>query len=303
MVSAIAASRKHEPRRIALRTREGGAGGRVVFAAVSPRYTPFDADQMASAIAEATRLIDPLPRGTVTYDGRGARFEILFHSTVQPEGFVAGEFFRAGVVIRSDDTGAGGIRGSAVVWQNLCLNLIVVQEDEQLVFSLMHVGSFEELVARFTRGFHTAMGRLDHFTRQWGFAQRENVLDRARVLDAYVPVSVSEALPGLFNGLIERELVTVRGNREEAVRRLVTAWEADHSSAKAFHDVSRASIVNALTRVAHEDADAADPFFSDTLEIQAGALLRGTNGRSPAPLPWIALDAKPRRKRNFVAPS
>ncbi|MBP7551776.1 MAG: hypothetical protein KA761_15900, partial [Gemmatimonadaceae bacterium] len=106
---------KWAPRQVVLRTRRDRAAkdptARSTFAVVSPTYAPFDADLVAEAIAQAT---PPEARGSIAYDGRRTRFEILFQSTVQPRHFVAGEFFRAGVIVRTDDTGGGSVRGSSV---------------------------------------------------------------------------------------------------------------------------------------------------------------------------------------------
>jgi hypothetical protein len=234
-------------------------------------------------IAEAVRLATPPgARGTVTYDGYKARFEVLFHSDVQPEEFVAGEFFRAGVIVSTDDTGGGSIRGSSVVFQNLCLNLIVIDKANQDLFRIRHVGSIRELARRFEEGFKQALGKLDHFVTQWGFATRENVLDHIPASER--PIRLADALPGLFNGIIERELVPVRGKRPEAVKRLVQAWEADKSSATIHHNgLTRAAIVNAFTRYAHE-APQPTPFVEDEIQAAAGGLLY-----SKAPFPYLPI--------------
>lgn len=266
------------PDTLVLRTRRSG-DTRAVFAAVTESYTAFDVDKIAEAIRLAT---PPGARGTVTYDGYKARFEVLFHSDVKPEEFVAGEFFRAGVVISTDDTGGGSIQGSAVVFQNLCLNLIVIDEAKQDLFRIRHVGSIRDLARKFSQGFQSALGKLDHFVKAWGYAARENVLDHIPASER--PIRLADALPGLFNGIIERELVPVRGRRVETVKRLVQAWEADKSSATIHHKgATRAAIANAFTRFAHETPQAT-PWIEDEIQQAAGALIFGK-----APLPYLPI--------------
>lgn len=256
---------------IKLRERLSADGGREVYGVVGEKYASFDVDKVADAIALATPKD---ARGTVTYDGYRARFEVLFHSDVQPEEYVAGEYFKAGVVIRTDDTGGGSLRGSAVVWQNLCLNLIVIDQAEQEAFALRHVGSVRTLAEKFQVGFREALAKIEHFQQAWGYACREDV--------APAGVPIEQAIPGLMRGIVERELVPVRGRTEQAVKQLVQMWELDRSGATKHHGgATRAAIVNAATRWAHEVND--DPWLEDDMQRAAGALVY-----SRTPLPFIA---------------
>jgi hypothetical protein len=261
-------------RTLVLRTRNG-SGPRSVYASVTESYTSFDVDRVAQALALAT---PDGARGTVTYDGYRARFEVLFHSTVQPEDFVAGEFFRAGVIISTDDTGGGSLRGSSVVWQNLCLNLIVIDEAKQDLFRIRHIGSVEKLAARFRDGFADAMSRIDHFVRAWGHACH----DRLECADSR-GLTMAEAFPGWANGVIERELVPVRRtNRVETVRHLVQAFETDRSSATR-QGLTRAALANAFTRYAHT-VPQPGPWAEDEIQRAAGALFQ-----SRGPLPYVPI--------------
>lgn len=267
------------PAEIVLRTRVTGGEDRAVFGAVSESYTSYDVDQIAKAIKLAT---PEGARGTVTYDGYRARFEVLFHSNVKPEDYVAGEFFKAGVIIRTDDTGGGSLRGNAVVWQNLCLNLIIIDEANQDLFRIRHMGDVGKMAASFREGFEKGLAKLDHFVKAWGFASRES-------LAAYLPeeakgLSLVEALPGFFNGIIERELVPVRGRASEAVPSLVKAWKGDRSSATVKHGgFTRAALANAFTNYAHT-VDQGGPWFEDEIQRAAGALVQ-----SRAPIPYLQL--------------
>lgn len=264
---------------LVLRTRVTGGESRSIFATVSESYTSFDVDQVARAIG---RAVPPDARGTVTYDGYKARFEVLFHSDVKPEDYVAGEFFRAGVVVTTDDTGGGSLRGNAVVWQNLCLNLIVIDEANQDLFRLRHVGSVDKLAEQFRKGFEQALAKLDHFVKAWGYASRENL---AQYLPAEAKaIPIGDAIPGFFNGIIERELVPVRGRRVEAVKHLVQAWRDDDSSATVHHKgFTRAALANAFTRYAHTVAQPS-VWVEDEIQRAAGALVQAST-----PLPYLPL--------------
>jgi hypothetical protein len=275
-----------------LRARKGAeAGTTETFGVVTPGYTSFDVDKIAAAIKDA---VHPEARGTVVYDGVRARFEILFHSDVQPTDYVAGEFFKAGMIVRADDVGGGSISGENVVWQNLCLNLIILDKAAQQMFRIRHVGDHASLVRQFASGFERAQANLDEFTKRWGFACRENVLERtakaAEVAgDDYVPMKISEAIPGIFNAIIERDAVPVIGRRASAVKQLVKYFDEDQSGAKLHHDgLTRAAVVNAFTRYAH--VEPVSVWDADEIQRAAGSLLWPRGAKSePAPLPYLPL--------------
>lgn len=273
------------PRRMALRTREAATGPREVFAVVSPSYPAFDVDKIAAALRVA---MPDEARCSIVYDGRRATFDIQFHSNVQPHHYVAGEFFKAGIRVRTDDTGGGSIVGSTCIFQNLCLNLIIIDRQEQSLFRIRHMGSIEALAKKFREGIEGAMLKLDHFLRAWDYAVETNVLQDALAPEGVdVPMSIEEALPGLFNGIIERELVPVRGKRTETIPQLIEMWKKDTSAAAG---ATRGAIVNAFTRYAHEVES--DPFEGDLIERSVSKLLYGrTDQNKPARLPYVPVDA------------
>lgn len=55
------------------------------------------------------------------YDGTGGRATALWMPD-QVVDLVAGDLFKVGVRIQTDDTGRGRIRVAGVVWRNRCLN-------------------------------------------------------------------------------------------------------------------------------------------------------------------------------------
>jgi hypothetical protein len=266
---------------IKLRTRRSYSDSREVFAVVSPKYTSFDADRIAAELLVAVEGTEA--RGSVVYDGDQVRFEALWHSDVQPEDYVAGEFFKAGIVIRTADDGTGSCRVSAVVWQNLCLNLIVIDEAEQELARIRHMGTEQSIAERLRTALEQANDKVAAFVKKWGYACREDLIKQATNLSK-VPYSVEEVIPGFFNGVIERELVPVRGKRQDVVRSLVLMYEKDKSSATR-NGFTRAALANAFTRWAHEVNT--DPWLEDEVQRAAGALVQ-----SVTPLPFEPIELK-----------
>ena len=130
-------------RQLCLRSRLGSSGNRQVFATVTPTYSAVDSDKVLGAVEHA--LIDA--HTELYYDGTGIRGTALW----MPDEIVdlaAGDIFKTGVRIETDDTGRGRIRISGVVWRNRCLNLIIIGEGEV------------ETVAAVHRGDHSASSRL-----------------------------------------------------------------------------------------------------------------------------------------------
>ena len=276
----------YEPRSLMLRTRSNpNSSAREVFGVVTPSYTAFDVDRIAQALAIATPAD---ARGRVSYDGRRARFDVLFHTTRTPSEFVSGEFFRAGVSVRGEDTGGNSIVMRAFVDCHLCNNMIMIDRSAKEVVRLQHRGSVKELAVRFKNGFAAALNKLDHFLVAWGYAQNENVIERSQsATTETIPLSAVEALPGLFNGILDRDIVPIRGKARDIVPVLVSMWRADTSSDAGR--CNRAAIVNAITRYAHEVES--DPVRTDEIQNAASALLFGRGDRQPNPLPYLAIAA------------
>lgn len=267
-----------------LRHRKNG-DDREVYGAVTESYAAFDVDKIAEALALAT---PPDARGTVTYDGYRARFEVMFHSNVVPEKYVAGEFFKAGVIISTEDTGGASITGRSTVFQNLCLNLIVIDRAEQPIFKLKHIGSVELLADRFRAGFKRALGTIDHFLKAWNYAVEEDVVKEVRQVEKEpLPADNREIMKGIFNALLKQDRVLVPGRRSVVVPKLMQMWEKDTSAAAGF---TRAAVVNAFTRYAHEEPHE-DPWTEDAIQIGAGQLLYGRkDGQTPPVFPYEPLD-------------
>lgn len=286
-----------------LRLRTKRDGTEEAFAVVSPSYTSFDADLIADAVRRTCMTTPTMStsldgetfqadlsqaRGRLTYDGTKTRMEVMFHSDIRPEVYVAGEFFKAGVLIRTDDTGGGSCKVVPVVWQNRCLNLIILEAVKGEEISILHLGDIASRTKKFEAAFQKSLRSIAHFLKAWGNACRENVLEATGRAFANVPSSVDAALPGLFNGILEQKLVAIPGKRREVVNALVEQWRADDSGAK-VHGLTRASLVNAFTRYAHT-IQMDDPWAEDEIERDAGRLLFGRGQGTPGPVPFVSLE-------------
>ena len=104
-------------------------------------------------------------------------------------------------------------------------------------------------------------------------------------LDEQTPSTVRELLiASAIRGLLDQELVTVPGRREDVVHGVVRAWQVDDSGAGlSLEGVNRAALANALTRYAHESGDL-DPWEQDVLQAQAGQLVYGAGRYARIPL-------------------
>lgn len=263
--------------------------GRAIYAVVSDGYnTEFDVDKLARAVKLA---LPPEARAEVHYDGFRARITALFHSTVNPKDYVAGEFFRAGIVVRTDDTGGGSVTGYAVVEQNLCLNLYILSKKAVPIFRVRHIGDPVALATKIKEGLKKGEEALSHFLDAWGYARRDDIAAAAKERgELYEGMSATAIFAALANGVIERELVPVTGKRTQVVSDLVMAWERDKSAdGPRAGTITRAGLTNAFTRWAHESQD--DPFFADHVQAAASALLwPGDRQQKPVTIPAVPLD-------------
>jgi hypothetical protein len=242
------------PTEVKLRLRQlmGSNGGEEIFGCVGPRYSAFDVDKIAEVI-KAT-LADLGGRCTVVYNGFKASWDILFHSNIDAEQCVAGEFFKAGIRISTADDGSSSIKVKTLMFRNLCLNLIVIDVDEKLTTRRRHVGkNMEDTIVQ---GVEDAKRRVGYFAKKWSEASVENILDRYGLSSPEV----------VFERMIANKVVHVAGyTDEEMTQRLITAYYTEPGWGKT-------SYINAVTKAAHMHSwRSMDD--SATLEEQAGALL------------------------------
>lgn len=232
-------TKTYTPTRVTVRTRKAEEGGRELFATVGPRYGNFDIDKVAAKVYGALHKLGAKDaRCDVTYDGYKARFDVLFHSNVQPEKVVAGEIFKAGIVIRAADDGSGSINVSTEIWRNLCLNLIIIDHNKVLVGRRRHSGKAQDIADKLQEHLATADEKIKYFSEAWSHANTENILER---YDLGNPRTV-------FEGLVLNGIVTAPGVKpDDMVNKLMTAWGHEEGYTKA-------AFINAITRMAHTES-------------------------------------------------
>jgi hypothetical protein len=236
---------------VLLRTRMQN-GERQAFSAMGSRYKAFDVDQLAGVLAAAQSVAGA--KGEFLYDGQRAQLKAIYHSDIKAEGAVAGELFKACVVIDTSDDGSQGIRVRAAVVRNLCRNLIILDQSEQVEYT---AHTRDDMRTVCTDMVKRAFGKIDAFAKQWTEATRDKVLDQ--VPDTY-------DVRHIFKQLWDQALIGVTGiDEDQQLDRFVSAWKKEPG-------YTRADVINAVTRAAHEESWS-NPWDSTDLEEQAGQLL------------------------------
>jgi hypothetical protein len=233
---------------VKLRTRLGASGERRVFSVVTPTYTSVDSDEVLKVVTPA--LEDA--RTEIRYDGASLRSSSLW----MPDEVVdlaAGDIFKVGVRVETDDTGRGRIRVSGVVWRNLCLNLIIIAEGEVETVSLVHRGSPDKMLRELKSGVARARASVGKFLEAWGHARSVRVKPKETLKE-----------------WIDRRTISVPGSRSEDGREaaldvLLSAWDKEPGD-------TLADAVNAVTRAAHEH-ESWDIDVREKLEREAARLV------------------------------
>ena len=232
-------------REVTLRTRDGRDGKRSVFAVVSPSYAAVDGHDVL------TRLQGELAdtHVEVVYDGRALAAVALW----MPDEVVdlsAGDIFKVGVRIQTDDCGRGRLRVSSVVFRNLCLNLLVIGEASVEAGALVHRGDRRRIETEFADAVARARGSVGPFLEAWRYARslRIDVVQTVR-------------------GWLDDKQLVVPGerDREQVFAEILRAWQQEPGT-------TLADAVNAVSRAAH-----ATPRWNyavrESLERQAAELV------------------------------
>ena len=233
-------------RTIKLRTRKTSDGDRAIYAVVSPQYACIDADLIAKIVA---RVVPHDARGMVAYDGIARASTRSGIRTSRRRSSSAGEFFKAGITIESDDSGGGSLRAKAKVWQNLCLNLINIDEATKPLLKAIHKGDPNAIGLALARAFKQGADSLASFRKAWNYASEQNPIEQIQATGLPFPGAVRDGMRAIFAGIVEHSGV-VAGKPSEIADKLLAQWDADASAAAG---PTRAAVANALTRYAHTE--------------------------------------------------
>ena len=154
-------------RMVSLRMRQPAQGIPQIYAAVTPSYTVVDTDRVLETMTPALRDAHT----ELCYDGQGVRGSALW----MPDSIVdlaAGDVFKTGVRIETDDTGRGRIRIAGVVWRNRCLNLIILGVGSVETCSAVHRGDPQRILDRVREGVLQARDKVGDFLETRGRARQ-----------------------------------------------------------------------------------------------------------------------------------
>jgi len=199
-----------------------------VFAAVTPSYTAIDTDTVLEAVRPA--LADA--HTELVYNGEGVQATALW----MPDNVVdlaAGDVFKVGVRLDTNDIGKGRIVISGVVFRNLCLNLIIIGESKATTISQVHRGDPTVIIEALHTGVDEAREKVAHFLEAWGKA-RTLKLDPAKTIQK----------------LVEKRQLKVKGepDKERLTRIFLSHWAKEPGD-------TLADVANAITRAAHEHTE------------------------------------------------
>jgi len=215
-------------RKLNLRTRRFG-DHRGIYATVTPAYSAVDTDAVFGAVCH--ELNDA--HAELTYDSAGAQATALWMPD-QVLDLAAGDIFKVGVRIQTDDTGRGRIRVAGAVWRNRCLNLIIIGEGEVETVSQVHRGDPDRILERVREGVVAARMKVGSFLEAWGHARTVKV-DVPELLQEWVDERKLR-IPGVRSA----------AERDAAVEVLLRSWSKEPGE-------TLADAVNAVTRAAHEE--------------------------------------------------
>ena len=170
--------------------------------------------------------------------------------------------------------------------ESLDSHLIVIDQSEQDVCRIRHVGDSDRLATEFVVGFKRALSKVDHFVKAWDAACEDEVSNSCTlVVGEKMPTLRESLIEAAIMGLIRQELVPVVGRKEHAAKQVLRMWEEDDSGAKLAHGgANRAALANAFTRYAHQVAAQSDPWIEDEIQQAAGRLLYGKGEMKRIPL-------------------
>jgi len=237
---------KHPDKAVVFRTRTDPRSERPrIYATVSTGYAAVDTDTVLEAVTPALYHA----HGELVYDGAGITATALY----MPDHVVdlaAGDIFKAGVRVRTDDTGRGRIKIAAVLWRNRCLNLLIIDEGEVETVSEVHRGDPARILAAVRQGVQAAQGKIGNFLDAWGKARQVKVDPMKQIEDWVAHKQVTPRT--------ERE-------RDQLVQALLNAWQKEPGD-------TLADAVNAVSRAAHEEPSFPMD-FREQLERQAARLV------------------------------
>lgn len=236
------------------------SGDYAAFACVSANerrgYVEFDADRCAETFA---RLMPADCKGVTKYQGDGGKWSVEAH-IARPFGVGESdrEIHRIALRMTGADNGTASLKFDLKAFRLWCANGCAIV-DTGLLKRIRHVGNPERLAEGIADALGLVNRAVDSFSARWRLANGE----RFKCAETGQDLDPHETFTRLAAELVGLPYV----RKDEMRERMTTAWDKEPGD-------SVASIINAVTRMAHEQAeDWASPWYQDDLEQAAGELL------------------------------
>lgn len=235
-------------------------GATTCYRVASPNYTPYEVDRACEDLLASTEVRDLLKgaRCSVRYDGERATIRVIWHEEATVD-FAAGDVFKAAATFTLDDVRGASIKTDSSAWRNRCLNLQIIGKQTKRGLRRRHTGAVEGIAGEFVEAALAVKDDFAAFLPVWNAARQDKIVEQMG------------GDPGrVFAGLVGAGLVTLKGTQEQQVLKLMAAWNAEPG-------YTRADVLNAVTRAAHEGAWWGDLDAANEVEQQAGQLLYVTH--------------------------
>lgn len=241
-------------RAVRLRTRRGPAGLRTVFASLSQRYAVHDAPEVLRDVCRA--LLGTPYRAEVIYrpDTSHLRVDVTAHADTA----AAGDVFKLGYRVTSNDAGQGSITFSPVAFRCLCLNMSILRVKRGEIVRWQHRGAVADR-ASLRRMVARAEPAFTRFTSAWC------VLRRTPVSEVELSGQRFDDVGAALEWMVEAGQIKAPIRDAALVEALFTGWRVEGGQ-------TLADLVNAVTRTAHETR-ALDDDARTAMEERAGELV------------------------------
>lgn len=256
---------------VLVRARDSKSGdGRNVFAVLSPKYTPIDLSDIAGKLLDVKAFKDAKIDVSYDWETTQAILDITFHTDTDAGNAACGEYFKAGVRLKTADNGGCSLSASSYLVRNLCLNFIILDEAEIKLDRIVHRGSLDSRLDRLVAAVSKGSASIEHFATKWTAASSQ-VIDTPAIpskvveeIKAWADCTTEERVAGLVNGYAKQTGFQLS---QQQVGVIASAYGRD--ALTGGDTITKAGVINAITRSAHEDMSR---WTGDALERWAGSL-------------------------------
>lgn len=234
-------------------------GKREVYRGSSPSYAALE----ATTVLPALMALFPAGSGfrsEMTYNRQKCRLtiDVTMQCPIEEPGRV-GEMVRVGWRLVLDDAKAGAVRVTFLVIRERCLNGSEAPAVAEV--TMRHIGTTDRQMQRLMSLVGNTRELARSYTDKWASAWQDRIIDE----------SMGRGPEAVFRALLDADLVKASGRKEQAVQSFLRAWEVEPG-------YSRADVVNAITRAAHDNGEWwSDLDVSEGLERAGGELLYVNN--------------------------